>query len=238
MSFIQKNNAYSLGIKSGLPFLVVIIPFGLLFGVVASESGLSLLQSMAMTTLVVAGASQFAAIQLLSDNAPAWVAIATGLTINLRMLMYSASLVTHVGAAPLWQRALLAYSMVDQIYASAIQHYEDNPRISVADKVAYYLGAATPIMPMWLASCLFGAMAGTKIPEHYALDFAVPITFIATVGPSLRTHPHIAAALAGVIVALLFAWLPFNLGLMLGAISGMATGASLEYWLESKHEHA
>ena len=103
------GRAFWQGFRAGAPFVLVVAPFGLLFGVVAAEAGLDIVQTMAMTVLVIAGASQFAAVQLLSDNAPTIVAILTGLAVNMRMAMYSASLTPHLGKASLGKRALAAY---------------------------------------------------------------------------------------------------------------------------------
>ena len=75
------------------------IPFGLLFGVVARDAGLDMSAIMGMSTLVIAGASQYAAIAQMQDNAPAIFVVLTGLAVNLRMAIYSASLAPHLGQA-------------------------------------------------------------------------------------------------------------------------------------------
>ncbi|WP_372841588.1 AzlC family ABC transporter permease, partial [Phaeovulum sp.] len=156
--------AYWTGFRQGLPFLLVIIPFGLLFGVAGTEAGFNLAEVMGFSVLVVAGASQFAAVQLMADNAPVVMVLATSLAVNLRMAMYSASLAPHLGAAPTWQKALAAYFMVDQAYAMSMLEYERHPKQSVAEKIAYYAGACTPICPQWYVSTLIGATVGQAIP--------------------------------------------------------------------------
>ena len=77
--------------------MLVVVPFGMLFGVIAGEAGWSLLQNLAMSVMVIAGASQFTALQLLSENAPTLIVIATALAVNLRLAMYSASLAPYIG---------------------------------------------------------------------------------------------------------------------------------------------
>ena len=227
------RQAYWQGFRQGVPFIIVIVPFGTLFGVVATEAGMDIVETMVMTSLVIAGASQFAAVSLLSDNAPALVAILTGLAVNLRMALYSVSLVPHLGPAPVWQRSLVAYFMVDQTYAISVREYENQPEKSVGWKVAFYFGTVTPIVPIWLIFSYVGAVVGEAIPPEYALDFALPIMFIALFAPAMRSMPHIGAALVSVITALLLVTLPFNLGLMIAAILAMVTGAELERRLNS-----
>lgn len=216
------------GYRAALPFVLMIVPFGTLFGVVATEAGLNLTQTMSMTILVIAGSAQFSALAVLADHGPVLVAVATGLAVNMRMAMYSASLVPYLGAAPLWQRALLTYGLVDQSYAAAIQKYERSPQMTVPERVSYFAGFFVSLAPWWYGFTLIGALVGAAIPPEYALDFALPITFVALVAPSLRSLPHIAAAFVSVVVSLTLAFLPYNLWLMLAAILAMMTGAALE----------
>ncbi|MEM9709580.1 MAG: AzlC family ABC transporter permease [Pseudomonadota bacterium] len=218
----------------GIPYLVVIAPFAVLFGVVATEAGLSLAETMGFSVLVVAGAAQFTAVQLLVDQAPVWAILAASLGVNLRMAMYSAALTPHLGQAKLWERISVAYLTVDQAFASAMLTYEKEPEMSPADKVSYYLGFMIPIAPIWYGGSWLGAVAGTAIPPEYALDFALPITFLALVAPALRSAAHIAAAFVAIVVALLAAGLPSGAGILLAGALGMATGAEVERRMETK----
>jgi branched chain amino acid efflux pump len=228
------RRAYWQGFRDGLPFLLVIVPFGMLFGLLAREAGWSLAEILAMSVMVIAGASQFTALQLLSEHAPVLIVAATALAVNLRMAMYSASLAPHVGAAPLWQRALAAYFLVDQTYGASMNRYALQPRMSVAQKVAHFFGACTPVCGPWYLATWAGAVAGTAIPGALALDFAVPITFIAIVAPSLTSLPHLAAAVVSVAVALALAWIPYNLWLIVAGVVAMLAGAAVERWQERK----
>ena len=220
--------------RDGAPFVLVVVPFAFLFGVVGTEAGLSLAETMGFSVLVIAGAAQFTALQLLTDNAPALIALASALAVNLRMAMYSASLTPWMGAAPLWQRAFAAYFMVDQSYACAIVRFEQEPRLSVPERMAYYFGVVTPICPLWYAFTLAGALIGNAVPPGLPLDFALPITFLAMIGPMLRTPAHMAAAAVSVTLALVFAGLPYNTGLLVAGVAGMMTGAQAEVMLERR----
>ncbi len=230
----SEARAFWLGFGAALPMLIVIVPFGLLFGVVASEAGWGLAETMAMTVLVIAGASQFTAVQLLSEHAPLLIVIATGLAVNLRMAMYSAAMAQHVGALSFWRRALVAYTLTDQTFGTTIGVFEGRPRASAAWKVAYYFGAAVPVCVPWYFATWLGAVAGGAIPDALALDFAVPITFLALVAPALRSLPHLAAAAVSVGVSLALAWMPYNLWLLIAALLAMATGAFVEWRLERR----
>jgi predicted branched-subunit amino acid permease len=234
MSSSTPRSAFWRGFRAATPFIIVVGPFGLVFGVVGTEAGLTLGQTMGFSVLVIAGAAQLTAIQLLTENAPTLVVLATALAVNLRMAMYSASLAPHLGAAPFWQRGLIAYLNVDQTYAVAMSEYEKHPAMSVPEKVAYFFGTATPTVPFWYGMSLVGATLGARIPPEFALDFAVPITFLAVVGPMMRTLAHIAAALTSVVLALALAWVPSGLGLLLAAFAAMMVGARVELMMERR----
>ena len=100
------SSFYWQGLRAGAPFFLVIGPFGLLFGVLAAEAGLNLFETLSFSVVVIAGAAQFTALQLLQDQAPTLVVLASALAVNLRMAMYSASITPHLGGLPLWKRAI------------------------------------------------------------------------------------------------------------------------------------
>ncbi|MEL7343529.1 MAG: AzlC family ABC transporter permease [Pseudomonadota bacterium] len=228
------KSAFWDGLRSGAPFLLIVGPFGMLFGVVGTEAGLNLSQVMVMTILVIAGSSQFTAVQLMSENAPSVIVLLTALAVNLRMAMYSASLVPHLGAAPFWQRALISYLNVDQAYALSIARYEREPGMPLPDKIAFFMGVMALVAPLWYATTYIGAVVGQGIPPQYALDFALPITFIALVAPAIKSLPHLVAAFISGALTLAFIGLPAGIGLLLAAVIAMTAGAELEAWLERR----
>ena len=234
MSVSTQKSFYWMGFWAGFPFLLVVMPFGLLFGVIATEAGLTPLQTMAFSSVVFAGASQFAALQLMIDNVPILIVIATALAVNLRMAMYSASLSVWLGKAPFWQRALVAYVNVDQSYAVSVNKFEDEPNTSLSQRLRFFFGAVTPICPMWVVATALGIWLGEGIPDWMALDFAVPICFLAIIAPMLRSLAHVVAAMTSIILALLLAGLPYNLGLLVAAVVAMAVGAQVELTLQRR----
>ena len=136
MSISTAKSAFREGLLTGLPFILVGVPFAVLFGLVATEAGMSVAQVLSFSAVVFAGASQLTALQMMNEAAPGWVVIATAMAVNLRMAMYSASLQPHLGAAPLWQRALIAYINVDASYAISIQKFAAAPKMRLLEKVA------------------------------------------------------------------------------------------------------
>lgn len=234
MSDMTPKSAAIIGAKNGSPFILVLLPFAVLFGVLANQAGLSIQAALGFSFLVIAGSAQFAALQLLTEDAAIPLILLASLSVNLRMAMYSASLVPHLGKAPIWQRALVAYLNFDQAFAVSSAKYQDEPDWSISAKVAYFLGVAAPLATVWYIMTLVGVLVGTSIPQEWGLDFILPITFIGLFAPMLRTLAHLAAAVTSVVVALFFADLPSGMGVLIGAFCAMIVGVLVETWMEKR----
>lgn len=224
----SSTTAYWRGIRAALPFLLVVAPFGMLFGVVGTEAGLNLAQVMGFSVVIIAGAAQFTAVQLMQEQAPTLIVLASALAVNLRMAMYAASLAPHLGPAPGWQRILIAYFNVDGTYALSHMEYEAKPAMTLSEKVGFYMGTATVICFPWYVATWIGAVLGASIPAGLSIDFAVPVAFMSFFAPALRTLPHVAAAVTAIILAILLQGVPYSLWILLAGAGGMIVGAELE----------
>jgi len=228
MSTTTTKSAYLQGVRDGAPFIFVAGPFALLFGVLAADAGLNLLEVIGFSLVVIAGAAQFTALQLLQESAPVIVVILSALAVNLRVAMYSAALTPYLGNLPIWKRAFVAYMLVDQSYALSHAKFEAEPALSSAHRTAYFFGTNTLVIPTWFGMSVVGAALGTQLPASIPLDFALPIAFLSIVAPMLRTLPHLIAAFVAVVVSLVCAGLPYSLGLFVGGLTGMIAGAQAE----------
>jgi 4-azaleucine resistance transporter AzlC len=224
-----RSKALLLGARDTIPMLVGALPFGIIFGTLAVSSGLSASATMAMSILVFAGASQFIAIGLIASGAGLLVILLTTLIVNLRHLLYSASLLPYVRQLSQRWRVPLAFWLTDESFAVAHRHYLDT-RIPVADKHWYFLGSCIAMYSNWVVCTLIGVMLGRSLPglADWGLDFAMVATFIGIVVPLLRTRPMLVAALVAAAIAVFAHGLPYKLGLMLAALGGVAAGIFAE----------
>ncbi|WP_264211006.1 AzlC family ABC transporter permease [Leisingera thetidis] len=232
MAITTTKSAFWQGFRDSAPFIFMASPFGFLFGVLAAEAGLIVPEAFGFSLAVFAGAAQFTALQLMQENAPLIIILVSALAVNLRMAMYSASLTPYLGDAPMWQRALAAYFIVDQSYALSIVKFENEPRLPAPQRMAYFFGTNGIIAPVWVMATALGALVGTRIPDSWGVDFVLPLAFLAMIGPMLRTPAHVAACFVAVAASLPAAALPYNLGLIAAGIAGMIAGAQAELWLE------
>lgn len=211
------------GARAVAPMLVGVVPFGLVAGAAPAEHGLGAGAAIGFSTIVFAGASQLAAIDVLGDGGSALVAAVAAWTINLRMLLYSASLAPHLAEESLPTRLGMAYVLTDQAYAVSISRWDgtDDPR----RRVPYYLGAALLLWGSWQLCTIIGAVVGPSVPEDVPLEFAVPLVFLVLLIPALNSAPAVVAACVGGFGAVLAAELGVgSLSLMVGAIAGIAAG--------------
>lgn len=219
-------SAFRAGVRAEAPLLLGVLPFGMIYGALAREAGLSPAQAQLMSSVVFGGSSQFVAAKLFRDGAPGLVIALTIGVVNLRHLLYSASVAGHLRALPLRWKALLSYLLTDEAYAATIVHYEteDDP----PHGHWFFLGAGLGLWTTWQASTAVGVFAGAAIPPSWRLDFALPLTFIAMVVPTLKDAPAAAAALAAGATAVAAAGLPYKSGLLAAALVGVAAGVLLE----------
>ncbi len=220
------RNAFVAGLRAMGPITPSAVPFGVMAGIAARDAGLDVLATMGMSLFIFAGASQLASAQLVADGAWVGVIILTALVINLRFAMYSASLAPHFAHLPVRWKWPLAYLLTDQAYAVCIGRFIAHP--DMAARHWFYLGAALPLWVVWLAATAAGILIGAAVPPAWQLGFAVPLIFLALLVPTVHDRPMAVAAVVGGGVALAAHGLPFNLGMITGAVAGIASGVMAE----------
>jgi 4-azaleucine resistance transporter AzlC len=221
----QSRNFWA-GVRAEIPLLIGVFPFGLIYGALALNAGLSKLASQMMSSIVFAGSSQFITTQLVREAAPGFVIVLTIAVVNLRHMLYSASLAPYLASLSTRWKILLSYLLTDEAYAPTIIRYEKDGAQPFSHW--FLLGAGFALWFTWQLSTAFGIFLGAAIPDSWSLDFALPLTFIAMVVPVLKNRPATAAALSAGIVALVAYSLPYKLGLILAALVGIGVGTLLE----------
>src|SRR5215472_9324787 len=178
------------GVRAELPILFGVVPFGLIYGVLTHSVGLSPFLALAMSLIVFAGSAQFVVTQLIGAGAPGLIMVLTAAVLNVRHVLYSASVAPHVKPLSRFWRFVLAYLLTDEAYAVAIVHYtktdvtaDSSPKEKDRKDTRhwYFLGAGLALWSSWQLSSAVGIVVGAKVPASWSLDFALPLTFIALV---------------------------------------------------------
>jgi 4-azaleucine resistance transporter AzlC len=219
--------AFSLGLRAVMPLLLGVAPFGVIYGVVALQSGIPPLAAMAMSSIVFAGSAQFLLAQLVGAGAPLLLSAGAVGLVNLRHALYSASVAPILARLPQRWKLLLAYLLTDEAYAAAIPHLLEaglSPKTSASAHWILF-GSGFGLWAGWQLSTLAGVLIGAQLPADLGLDFALPLTFIAIVVPMISSAALLSAALAAAAVAVALAALPYKTGLFLAALAGLVVGA-------------
>lgn len=221
-----------MGFRSILPIISGIIPFGAVMGSSFAEAKLSFWQAALMDTTVYAGAAQLATTELMTLNAALFVVIATGLIINLRFLLYSAAMSPYLQDSSPLIKFICAFCLTDQSYAAMSAN--DDKFKSNQEAVQFYLGTAACMQVTWHASVFAGYIFGNFAPAALSLDYAIPLSFVALLIPTLKSKSHIAVALFSSVLSILFYSFPLKTGLMVTSLISIA----LAWWIiQKKYKH-
>ena len=163
---------------------------------------------------------------VLADGGSALVAVVAACTINLRMVLYSASLAPHLAGERLGRRLIAAYVLTDQAYAVSITRWGDDDDPDV--RFAFFIGAGFLLWGVWQVSTLIGVLIGGALPEWLHLDFAIPLVFLVLLVPTITDRPSVVAAVAGGAGAVIGAELGVgDLSILTGALAASSPESSL-----------
>lgn len=227
----SRRSEFIAGWRAEAPILLGVIPFGLIYGVLAVGAGLPTTTAIAMSSIVFAGSSQFIAVERFSTQTPALVIVLITLVVNLRHMLYSASIAPYVQHLRPYWKWLLAYLLTDEAYAVAIVRYTQSASPDAdhsPHKHWFFLGAGLALWSAWQMSTIVGVLLGAQVPSRWALDFTLALTFIAIVFPVLKDRAAVAAALSAGLVAVIAADLPYRSGLIVAAFIGIFVGLLVE----------
>ncbi|WP_443088482.1 AzlC family ABC transporter permease [Vibrio sp. LaRot3] len=222
----SRKKLFLQGSVAMFPLSVAVIPWGLLAGSYAIESGLSVLESQALSAILFAGSAQLVAIGMIKTGVGLATMLLTVLFITSRHLLYSVSMRQAIAPLPLRWRLSLGFLLTDELFAVC---GNTSPKRL---KPWYALGAGLSFYLFWNLATLVGIIAGSKIPalNQLGLEFAVAATFIAIVIPTVKNRPTLLAVIVALVLSVLL-----NLAQMEGALIIASVGAMLSGYLAEKY---
>jgi len=223
---ITRRGEWWAGVRALAPMLLGVVPFGLIYGVLAVNAGTPAWLACAMSAVVFGGASQMILTQLWSAGTPALIIAFTVAMVNLRHALYSATIAASMAPLPRRWKALIAYLLTDEAFAAMTRRLGDEgPRARY--RHWFYFGAGIALWSSWQLSTLLGVLVGAQVPRDWPLDFFLPLTFIAIIVPNLKHRAQVAAALVATALAVVCYAMPHKLGIMVAALGGIAAGMLL-----------
>jgi 4-azaleucine resistance transporter AzlC len=218
---------FTAGARDIIPMMVGAAPFGVIFGTLVAAGPLHLWHGQLMSLVVFAGSAQFIALGLIAGHASFAVIWATTLVVNLRHVLYSATLAPHVAHLSARWRWALGALLTDEVFAVAREHYRHREPGTVGPH--YFFGAGLAMYLNWQIWTIAGLLFGAAFPglQSLGLDFAMVATFIAIVVPQLVALRYIAAAATAGTLAFFWQTWPYKLGLLGAVFAGVAIGVLL-----------
>lgn len=230
----EVRGAFLAGVKATAPALVATSIWGLVAGMAMVKTGLTVAQALAMTLAVYSGTAQMAALPLIAAGAPVWVAIATATAVNLRFVIFSATLWPYLRRLPPPRRLALGYVTADIPLAFLIARYgsvPDDERGS-DEQIAFVLGSCSVLWVSWQAASIVGIVAAGQIPGHWGLEFAAILALLSITLPMFQARPAVAGGVTAAIVAVVANGLPLKLGLLVAVICGVAVAMTVDVLAE------
>jgi predicted branched-subunit amino acid permease len=213
-----------------MPAMLPTAIWGLVAGVAMIKTGLTVPQALAMTLLVYSGSAQMASLPLIAAGTPVWVALLTAGIVNLRFIIFSATMWPYFSRLPFARRMLLGYVTADIGVALFMARYANAPDAErgSTEQLWYFTGIASATWLAWQPLSIAGILLAEVIPGAWGLEFAAILALIAIMLPMLSGRPAIAGCLTAGAVAVAAAPLPLKLGLLLAVIAGVAVGMAMD----------
>ncbi len=189
---------FTRGVRLGSPIFLGYMPVGIAFGVLATTIGFSASQAIVCSATALAGAGQFIALNLMRDRADVLAVVAATTVVNLRYVLFAATLSPHLRGMPASKQALLAFTLTDETFAVNV-----SDRRSGASTGASMAGVGAIAWTGWVTGTALGALAAGWIgdPSTWGMDFAMPAMFTALLIALAEDRRHVAVAAIGAALA-------------------------------------
>ncbi|MBO8129134.1 MAG: AzlC family ABC transporter permease [Peptococcaceae bacterium] len=225
---VKPAQEFKLGALQAVPIMMGYFALSVAYGVLARDAGLSILETVAMSVLVYAGAAQFIAVGMFAAAMSPWAIIATTFLVNLRHLLMSTSLAPYFQRLRLSTLALLGTGITDETFAL-------NSAELAKKRYHYFFTYGTNLASYsaWCTGSLVGAVCGSAIPglDKLPLDFALPAMFISLLVMQLTDRLLIITAVLAGTLSLLFAMLlEGNWNIILATVLAATIAAGWEKW--------
>jgi 4-azaleucine resistance transporter AzlC len=216
-----------------LPLSIAVLPWGLLAGSFAVDSGLSPFESQALSAILFAGAAQLAATGMFKAGAGLLTMLVTTLFITSRHLLYSVSLRSKVAPLPTHWRVILGFLLTDELFA-LIGHQDERQF-----NRWYAFGAGFSFYLIWNLATLAGILLGSTVPwlKEIGLEFAIAATFIAIIIPTIKSLPVLISVVTGLVLSVVLTMYQIESYLIIASICAMLAGYIAETVLPGKAEH-
>ena len=208
------------GARVGLSIAVATGLYGISFGALSVASGLSVLQTSALSLLLFSGGSQFAFIGVIAGGGNPIAAAGAAALLGIRNAVYGMQVNALISPHG-WRRFVAAQVTIDESFATSSGQTEP-----VEQKRGFWF-AGLGIFVLWNIFTLLGALAGSAIgdPKNWGLDGAAVAAFLALLWPRLKSREAGAIAIVCALATVLaIPFVPPGIPILLAAVVAAAIG--------------
>ncbi len=212
-------NVFLKGIIDVSPLMIPVVPFGLIFGVLAIDIGFTPLETMGMSLIIFGGASQIVLLQLFSGGASSLIIISSVGAVNSRHLLYGAVVSEHISDLKLIWKIVISYFLIDQAFARSNDYLKQNKQ---KNRYFHLIGGGATCWVVWQTTTFLGVILGSAIPEKLGLSFAVPLTFLALLVNDFRKLINVIVIIvSGLVATLGYNYIPYKAYVITAAMVGL-----------------
>lgn len=231
----SKGFGFIYGLKKSIPIGIGYAPVALTFGILSLKSGLSMLEAGLMSLFVFAGASQFIAVQLISQGATIWVIGLTTLIVNIRHILMSFSMLRFFEGVSLPKLAVIAHGVTDESFVLSSKLLKEIPTVEERSEVA--LGINMGAYCFWVLFSFAGAWVGNQLLINFSgFDFALLALFIVLTISTVNKENLFTYALAGIFAIVFRLVIPGKIYLLLSVALAALIGAGIKYRRTQKNK--
>ena len=213
------------GVIDVSPLMIPVVPFGLIFGVLAIDVGFTPLETMGMSLIIFGGASQIVLLQLFSGGASSLVIISSVGAVNSRHLLYGAVVSEHLSDLKLIWKIIISYFLIDQAFARSNEYFKKNKD---ENKYFHLIGGGATCWIIWQSTTFLGIILGAAIPEKLGLSFAIPLTVLALLINDFRKFINVFVIIvSGLVATLGYNIIPFKAYVIVAALIGLLSAIIL-----------
>lgn len=225
----------SQSIKQGFfdifPLCLSVLPWGLLAGSMAIQTGLTFWQSVGMSAILFAGAAQLVTLGLIVAKANFISILITIFFLTAQHLLYSLTFRDRVKGLPLKDRLSIGFLLTDELFAVG-----SNEKCKFRYNKYYLISAGLTFYIFWNIFSLIGIYIAKSIPnlDQYHLDFSIVATFIAIIVPLIKNYIYVIGVIISITLAIIFHHYQINGSVVLAGIIGMIVCGCIESYLKNE----
>ena len=219
---MTKFSEFKNGCLQEIPLQLGVFPFGIAYGILGIEVGLTNIQTFLLSIIIFAGVSQIVFAQLFSTFTPSFIIVGTIGIVNLRHILYGVSLSSYLKKLSLKWRIILSYLITDEAFAISYKRFSEEKKTKYMH--FHLLGTGITLWTSWQISTLIGIFIGPSIPNSLNLEYVIPLSFIAIVVVSINTKIKLIVFIMSALLSILLRDLPWNLWIITSALISIIIG--------------